>query len=304
MADNRMQTKIGWLVVATLVLPPLFWAGNFIVGRAIRDDISPVALSFLRSVVAFALLAPFAWPHVRAQVSWYRAHWVRVLLIGLCGVTAFNTLVYYGLHFTTATNGALLNSTTPLWILVLGALFLGRRIRAGQIVGLFVSLVGVGFVVLHGEPSRLMEMAFSPGDLIILVAVLGWGIYTLGLSTIPPEVNRLGLLLIHLGVAIVTLTPLLFLTADGDIFPEFTTTTVAAIFYIGMIASLLSLILFMKAVMLAGPTLAGQIVHLMPFFAAMLGALFLGEELHLYHATGFALILLGVFIVGRSGRNA
>lgn len=304
MADIKKPSELGWLAIAALALPPLCWAGNFIVGRAIRDDISPVTLSFLRSIVAFVILLPFAWPHIRAQVAWYKAHWLRVFLVGLVGVTAFNTIVYYGLHYTTATNGVLLNSTIPLWILMLGAIFWGRPIRAGQAVGLLISTIGVVVIILHGDPARLVALEFSPGDLIILIAMIGWGLYTLGLASIPAEVNRLGLLCVHLGMAIITLLPLVIITSRGVPLPAFTLTTVAAILYVGIVASLISLILFMRAVSLVGPALAGQAIHLLPLYGAVLGALFLGEDLHLYHAAGFALILIGILVVSRSGRRA
>lgn len=299
MTDRTKLSAPLWQVVAVLALPPLFWAGNFIVGRAVRDDIPPVLLSLLRSSIAFVVLFPFAWLHVKAQIGWYKAHWLRVVLVGATGVTLFNTVVYYGLHYTTATNGVLMNSTIPMWILIFGALFWGRPIRAIQILGLIVSTLGVVTIILHGDLARLLALEFAPGDLIILIAMIGWGLYTLGLASIPAEINRLGLLLVHLGLACITLLPLTIWAAQFSPPPVFSLGATVAIFYVGIFASLIALILFMRGVSLVGPALAGQSIHLMPLYGAILGSLFLGEELHLYHAIGIAAILLGIVIAGR-----
>ena len=293
-----------WLAVAVLALPPLFWAGNFIVGRAVRDDISPVMLSFLRSVLAFVVLLPFAWKHVRAQADWYRAHWVRVVLVGFCGVTMFNTVVYYGLHYTTATNGVLMNSTIPMWILIFGAIFWGRPIRGVQVLGLAISTVGVATIILQGDLGRLLALQFAPGDPIILIAMIGWGFYTLGLSTIPAQINRLGLLLVHLGLAVGTLLPLLVLCRGQGPGLHLTPASVAAVLYVGIVASLIALILFMRAVGTVGPALAGQAIHLMPLYGAILSAVFLGETLHPYHGAGIAAILVGIVVASRGRPKA
>lgn len=93
-----------------LTFTALFWAGNSIVGRAARDVMPPVALAWWRWALAFLLLLPFAWPHLRRDLATLKAQWRWVLLLGALGIGTFNTLLYTGLQTTTAVNGLLLQS--------------------------------------------------------------------------------------------------------------------------------------------------------------------------------------------------
>ncbi|MFT3689483.1 DMT family transporter [Paenirhodobacter sp.] len=297
------QSRIGPMALAALALPSLFWAGNFIVARAARGEVPPMALSYGRWLIAGLCMLPFALPHLRRDAPWYRANWKLVLGTAVTGVTLFNTLVYLGLRYTNATNGMLLNSTIPVLILLMGALFMGRPLRGGQAIGLAVSILGVAVIILHGEWSRLVTLEFSMGDLIIFGAMVSWAIYTLWLTRIPASVNRLGLLTVQIGITLVLLTPFLIAEIASGQVPTWSPAAIAALLYVGLVPSVLATLLYMKAVSLAGPALAGQSIHLLPLYGALLSTLFLGEELHLYHAIGFALILSGIVIAGRLGKR-
>ncbi len=299
---NATSAKRGidWTLWAALLLPTLFWAGNFIVARAARGEVPPFALAFARWGIAFLCLLPFAMAALRRDMPWYRAHWVKVLWVGIPGVTGFNTLVYLGLQYTTATNGMLLNSTIPVLILILGALFWGRKITLLQGIGLAISTLGVATVILHGEPGRLLRLEFSRGDLIIFVAMICWAIYTLGLTMIPPAINRLGLLTVHSAITLVLLLPFLAWEIASGRVPSFSPGAIAAMAYVGIVPSVLATLLYMKGVSLAGPARVGQFIHLLPVYGAILSMIFLGEALHLYHAVGFALILAGIVLARKA----
>ncbi|WP_420343462.1 DMT family transporter [Paenirhodobacter sp.] len=295
----RGMGRIGPMALAALALPSLFWAGNFIVARAARGEVPPMALSFGRWLIAGLCLLPFALPHLRRDWPWYRANWKLVVGTGIPGVTLFNALVYLGLRYTVAANGMLLNSTIPVLILLIGALFLGRPLRLGQGLGLAVSLIGVAVVILHGDWARLVGLEFSRGDLIIFGAMLCWAVYTLGLTRVPREVNRLGLLTVQIGMTLVLLLPFLaWEVASGQV-PSWSPAAIGALLYVGIVPSVMATLLYMKAVALAGPQLAGQSVHLIPLYGAVLSMLFLGEPLQAYHLEGFALILAGIGIASR-----
>ncbi len=154
-------------VLPFLVLPPLFWAGNFAVGRAVREDIAPFTLSFGRWVIALIVLLPFVIHYMRRDWELYKENITKIIAVSLVGVAGFNTLVYKGLHSTTTTNAILLNSCIPVLIMLIGALFYQQRLRFTQLLGLLISLSGVLSIVLHGDWSRLLSFAFNPGDLIV-----------------------------------------------------------------------------------------------------------------------------------------
>src|SRR5262249_29047189 len=130
-----------------LSLTALFWAGNWVVGRAMRNDMPPVAMGFWRWTGAFLLMLPFAARELMQKWHVVRSNWLTLMLLGCLGAIAFNTLIYIGLQYTATTNGVLFNSISPILIILLSWAFLRERITGRQAVGVVVSLCGVVAIV-------------------------------------------------------------------------------------------------------------------------------------------------------------
>ena len=277
-----------------LTLTVLFWAGNFIVGRAVRGALPPAGLAFWRWAIALLILAPFAARPVRAEFSEILRHWKLLLLFGLIGVAAFSTLIYVGLTETTATNALLLNSAAPVMIVLIGWWFLGETITVVQAAGVTVSLAGVGTIIFKGEWTGLLAMRFTVGDLWVLAAVSLWAVYTVLLRYRPATISPIVFLAttIAVGVALNFLIHVVELLAGARM--NFTSANVAGLIYIGVFPSLASHMFWNRAVAEVGANRAGLFIHLMPLFGAGMAAAFLGETLHPYHAAGMLLILSGI----------
>ncbi|HCN67594.1 MAG TPA: EamA/RhaT family transporter, partial [Candidatus Accumulibacter sp.] len=177
-----------------LVLTVLFWSGNMVIGRALREQVPPLSLAFWRWAIAFALVLPLALPHLRAQWPLLRAGWKPVSVLGLLGVGGYNTLAYIGLQYTPATNAALLNSFIPIATITLSWAFLGRSLRAIDWLGVLTSFAGVSIIVSGGDPLSLGQLRLNVGDLWMLVAVFTWALYTIGLQWRPAGVDPMLLL--------------------------------------------------------------------------------------------------------------
>ena len=164
-----MQTPPQRLTLSTvflLTVPPLLWAGNAVVGRLVRELVSPLTLNFVRWVIAFALLLPLAWTVLRpASPMW--AHWKRYALLGLLGIGSYNAFQYLALQTSTPINVTLVGSSVPLWMLATGAIFFGARIGAREIAGALLSMLGVLLVLCRGVWRQLLGLQLVPGDLII-----------------------------------------------------------------------------------------------------------------------------------------
>ena len=163
---------------ALLTAPPLFWAGNAVLGRALVGEFPPLALSFWRWALAFALLAPFAarsiWEH-RATI---RSNLSILSWISLLGVGCYNSLQYLALQTSSAVNATLIGASGPIITLALGAAFFSSAVARRQWVGAAISIVGVLWVIARGEPGNLVRLHFAIGDLIMLAATLAWSLYT------------------------------------------------------------------------------------------------------------------------------
>ena len=278
-----------------LTLANLFWAGNWVIGRAFRGELPPIALSFWRWVVAVLCLLPLAWPHVRREWPQLLAAWPWMLLFGALGTAGYNALVYIGLQYTTAINGTLLNSFAPIMIVLISWLLLGRRLHGRELAGILVSFAGVLSIVTHGDLQRLRELSMNVGDLWILVSVLTWSAYTLLLPR-RPAVHPLAFLTAISITGLACLLPFYLweMTTVRHVIP--TPAAIAGIIYTGVFPAFLGFILWNRGVAELGPARAGLFMHLIPAFGIVLSMIFLDEKPAPYHAIGIGLIFTGIWL--------
>jgi drug/metabolite transporter (DMT)-like permease len=279
-----------------LTLAPLFWAANMVLGRAMRHDIPPVAMSFWRWTIAGVLLLPFVWRDVRKHLPVIRRDWRVLAVLGLLSVTLFNTLCYIGLQWTSATNGTLFNSVIPILIIPLAWLILHERITPRQALGVALSLGGVVTIVAEGDLHNLLSLQFNDGDLWLLAAMVLWAGYTVLLRWRPPELAGLTFLacIVYFGLPGLGLVYAWEIAAGRSLVPS---TGVALTFlYYGIFPSILSNLCFNAGVRAVGPNRAGLFAHLMPVFGILLAAAFLGERPQPFHWIGMALVFYGIWL--------
>lgn len=281
-----------------LSLAALFWAGNFVVARGVHGDVPPVGLAFWRWVVALVILAVAARRRLAAEWRTIWRAWPVVLPLGILGVGNFNMLVYVGLQDTTATNGLLLQSACPAFIVAISSLVGAGYPSGRQVAGIATSLVGVATILARGAPGNLSALAFSRGDLWVLLAVLSWALYTLLLARRPAGVDPLALLAVLVLVGVLWMAPWYALEIVRGRRVHLDVTTVATVAYVAVFASVAAYALWNAGVAGVGASRAGIFLHLMPAFGSVLAIAFLGERFRAFHAAGIALILAGVWLAG------
>ena len=273
----------------------LFWSGNWIIGRAVRETLGPVELNFWRWLVATAALAPFALPQLRARGALIRRHLGLLALLALLGVALFQSLVYLGLRSTTAVNGVLLNSSLPLFILLAAWAIDGTRARLHQVAGMIVSFAGILVILARGELARLTELEFQVGDAWILLAMPVWGVYSVLLKRLPAGLGGTLLLFVLSAFGTAMLAPVFAGSA-----PHLPSAQEAgAILYVALAASVAGFMCWNRGVSVVGAAAAGATLHLLPAFATVLAILLLGEQFHLFHAAGIATLIAGVVLATR-----
>lgn len=285
-----------------LVLTTLFWSGNFVLARAMHLDIPPLTLAFLRWSLALLILLPWVAPALWREREQIRQHWRMLVLLGLLGVTNYNTFVYLGLQTTTATNATLLQSAVPVVILLLSAA-VGERIRTAQVAGILVSLLGVTTIISRGDLAGLLRLSVNPGDLWIVASVLSWSLYTVALRWRPHEVSAPVLLGTSVITGVVVLLPFfLWEQAQGAVV-NWHSGSMLVIGYVAIFPSVLAYVFWNHGVATLGPARAGLYIHLMPVFGLLLSVLFLGEQVLPFHLLGISLIFVGIYLAtGRKNR--
>ncbi len=283
-----------------LTLTPFFWACNWIVGRGLHSEIPPMAMTFYRWFFALLILAPFALPHVRRDWGIVRRNWRVLLLLGIVGVGTHNALTYLGLNYTTAINGVILNSFIPVMIIALSRIFLRQSLSRVQLVGVCVSLGGVLAILSGGNPETLVSLTLNRGDLLIILALLLWSVYTIGLRWRPAGLHMLTFLFVIACIGDAAVLPLYLSEMALGARMTFSWLNLAALLFVATFSSVLAYIFWNRGVEQVGANVAGLFVHLMPVFGTILAWLLLGERLLPFHVVGIALILTGIYVTSRA----
>lgn len=282
-----------------LTVTALLWSSNFVIGRAMHEAVTPATMNFLRWALALIVLLPVTLVDLRRHRTVLLRHWKLIASLGLTGIAAFQTLCYFALTQTTALNTILLTSLAPLAIVALSWLALGERISRVQGLGLITSLGGAAVLILHGEAEALASLRFNTGDLLMLLAVVLWTVYSVLLRGRPAEVPPLALHTASVGAGTLWMLPLFgWETALGRGLPTEPSAWLA-IGFVAVFSSAIAHALWVRGVASIGPNRAGVFIHLMPLFGAVLAITFLGEEVAAYHVLGAALVLVGVVLSSR-----
>ncbi len=278
-----------------LTLTSLFWASNLVIGRYAAPDIPPLAFAFLRWAGAALIVLPFAWKGLRSNWPVIRRNLPILIFLSATGIGPYNALSYWALAHTEAINAVLVQSTAPLLIAIWCFVLWGDRLTLAQFGGILVSLLGVLVIVTRGVPAHLAALSFNIGDMIIILALVLYGLYSAALRK-RPALDQLSFLASIVVCGTVLLLPFAAaeFIAGGRI--NFTPSTFAVLGYVMLFPSLIAYLFFNRGVQLIGANRAGPFFHLMPVFGSILAILFLGEEMHLFHIVGFLLVLGGVFV--------
>jgi len=297
LAENEQivmtRSRTGFYAYLSLAIVMLFWAGNSIVGRAIRTDIPPFTLAFLRWTIALAVILPLAWRHiVKDRVALARG-WKIVLALGVLGVACFNGFLYLALHYTSATNALLFQAAIPAVVLLANRLIFAQSAPLGRIGGVILSTIGVVVVIIKADIAALADLHLGLGDMLVLAAVVTWSLYT-SLLRLKPPVESLSLLSATFLIGALCMAPLAGIEWAGGDRPHAEPAVLAGVLYVAIFPSVLSYLLFNRAVEQIGSGKAGQTMSLMPLFGAVIAAWILGEPLHFYHYIGMVLIFGGI----------
>ena len=285
-----------------LVLPPLFWSGNIVLGRAVHEAVPPVALAFCRWFGAFLIVLPFAWSALLRDRFVLARHWRMLLLLSFLGIAFFNSASYFALRYTTAINGLLLQSAVPVLILALSFLLFREAVTVRQALGVAVSLGGAVVVITRGDLALLATLALNLGDVVMFVAVCCYAAYS-ALLRLRPPVHPLSFLAATFGLGAAMLVPFLLVERLAGWTMTLNATTLLAVGYVAVFPSLLAYFCFNRGVELVGANRAGVFIHLMPLFGTIMAVLFLGEAFRPPHAAGIALILGGIVLAARGRRR-
>jgi drug/metabolite transporter (DMT)-like permease len=280
-----------YMIWFLLVICNLFWAGNYVFGKVVIAEVTPLWITFSRWTLALFFLFPIA--HYIERPVWREVKKESFLLLcmGVLGVIGYNIFLYSALGYTTPTNAALVTAVNPGILVISSILLYKERVSILQTLGLSISLIGTLVVLTNGEMERLLQLQFNRGDLLMVGAVLLWTGYTLiGRKISTPPITATA---VSTGIAVLLMAP--FAWSQGIILEEVGSLALLGILYMVLFPSVGSFVFWNLSVQRIGVAKAGVFLNLVPVFTAIISGI-LGEIVTGAQVLGGLLVCSGVYL--------
>jgi drug/metabolite transporter (DMT)-like permease len=281
-----------------LILNMAFWGSSLVVARAAHEIVPPLALTFWRWVVAVLVLLPIVWRELPATVPYLRRSRLKFLL--LCEfMVVGTTLSVVAVNYTTAINASLINGSQPIATSLVAFIILRERLSIASAAGIAIAFLGIFVMISQGRVDVMLSLEFNVGDLVMLIAVVAWALYSVELHRQPEHLRGSVFLFLIACTGVVTVLP--FYVAETIFVREFIPTWngVAAIVYVSAVATLLAVYLWNIAIRSVGATHAALFLNLIPVFGAAFAMIFLDESLYVFHIAGATLVFAGIVMAIR-----
>ena len=296
MTHSRSSKDI-YTGVALAVLATLIWSGNFIISKGVSKQIGPVSLAFFRWFTATILITPLAWRKFRQEIPAVKANWKYLFWVSLCGITLFNTCIYFSGHYTSAINMALIGTTSsPIFATLFALLFLKEKITGFRLLGMLICISGILLLLSKGSLEVLAAFHFSKGDLWILSSGFVFAIYSTLVRKKPADISSINFLFVIFAMGVMMLFPMFLIELFVIGPPQFNNTLIGSILYLGAGASIVSFLSWNLSIQKLG---AGRTVlfgNLTPIFSTFEAVLILHEKITTVHIISGALVISGLIL--------
>lgn len=290
--NNKTVAGIILAIIAVII-----WSGNFIVARDVIKQIPPVSLAFYRWLTAAVLITPIAINRAYQKKAILLANWKYLFWAALFGISIFNTLVYIAAHHTTAINLALIGTTSsPIFALILAAIFLKEKITVNRIAGVVFCLAGIVFLLSKGSFERLMHFHFSKGDLWVLGGAFTFAIYNILVRKKPADISPYGFLFSIFWIGTLLLIPFYWIESNQTPPIKWNSHLIWIILYLGLGTSVIAFLLWNAAIAKLGTARTALFGNLIPMLSTIEAIIILNEKFEWIHLISGILILIGLFI--------
>jgi drug/metabolite transporter (DMT)-like permease len=292
-----------WIGIGLAVLAAFIWAGNFIIARGVYKAIPPVTLAFFRWLLASLILLPFAIKVFRKEWPIVKTSWMFFFLTALSGVALFNTFVYIGAHYTSAINLALIGTTSsPIMAIILARIFLKEPIGWMKLAGLVLCITGVLFLLSKGNFQNLFTLQFSAGDIWVLVAALCFAVYNTMVKKKPRAISAVNFLFVAFSFGTILLFPFYLWEMNHAPATVWTSNLVLAILYLAAGASVISFLIWNKAINILGAARTALFGNLIPIFSSLEAVILLHEDFTWVHIVSMVIVFAGILLANLRAR--
>jgi len=289
--ENRSRI-ISWILLITLTL---VWGSSFILIKKGLSVYTAPQVAAIRIFSASIFMIPFAF-------SWLRkidkSYYMLIFVSGFVGslIPAF-LFAYAQTQLDSAVTG-MVNSLTPVFVLVIGILFYRQRLTFLIFIGLLIAITGTVLLMYLSSGS---DHRFNYFALLIVAATIMYGINVNILKFNLSDLNPIAISSLSIFMVGPLASVQLFTYTDFAEKLNSGKEALVALFYLsilGVVGTSLALMLFNKLIKISTPLFSSSVTYLIPIVAVMWGLLD-GENLYFTHYLSMGIIIFGVFIANK-----
>jgi drug/metabolite transporter (DMT)-like permease len=287
------------MIYFILLFQTLIASGTHIVAKVVVEDIDSVTLTFLRSgIAAIGLIVIFIIKEKKIRVA--REDWLKMLWLGILVIPLNQFAFLIAIGLTTPSNAALFYATTPVFVMILSSLLLGERALLAAKIGVLIGFIGIVIVIF--EYGIDLQSEHTLGNLLLLVAVIAWGLYTVQGRPLVIKYGSFHISALTMIIGAILFFPIGIKPALQFDYSSLTMPHVYGLLYLGIGTSIVAYFLWYYALGRIESTRVAVFTYLQPVLTTIMAVVLLGQVITVQFITGATVALIGVILV-QSAKN-
>lgn len=290
------EKKIYFLMVLTTI----FWAGAFIAAKLSVPFIPVFTLTFLRFFIATIVLY-FVILIKEGKIYKMTKMDIPVFLFtGIIGMFGYHIFFFTSAKYTTAINSSIIGASNPILTTILSIILLKDKITYKRILGIILSFIGVFLTITNANLSAISSISFNKGDILMLIAVVFWAVYSIYSKKVMPNYSPIILTFYSFLFCTIFLIPFVIYENPAKFIISVPYYSYLAVLYMALFASVIGYLVQQIAIKQIGPSKTSVFINLVPIFSIILSVIILGETATTIKLFTTLLIVIGVLICQRS----
>ena len=275
-------------------------ASNLIVARGGVEYVPPISLAFWRWAVVVLILLPFTYSLLINNFKIIKKEYKKLFFLGAMGCGVCGAFPFLAGETTTVTNMGIIYTSSPIFIILISAIFFNEKINLIKIIGLVSCLIGVFAIIIKGDLNLLLNLNFTIGDLWMLAAAIGWALYSIYLFYWKSELPLFQRFTLVAFFGAISLLPFYIIEEAVVQKTSFNLQFFLWVVFAAISPGIIAFTLYTQAQKSLGASLTGFTLYVFTIYAAIYGFIFFDEKLETFHYIGTVLVFIGVYLAKKN----
>ena len=279
-----------------LFVQPIFMATNIIVARGGVEYVPPISLAFWRWLTVFLILFPFFYNEILKNKKSFNKEFWKLFFLGSMGCGICGAFPFIAGMSTTMANMGIIYTSSPIFIIILSAIFFNDKINFSRVIGLALCLIGVLAIISKGNLDLLINFKFTSGDLWMIGAAMGWAVYSIYLLNWKSKFSLMARFTLIAMFGTISLFPFYILEEIFYFNTAFNSNFLFWVLFAAVSPGIIAFTLYTRVQKYLGASLTGFTLYIFSIYSAIYGIILFDEALLNFHYFGAAFVFAGVYL--------